>query len=327
MVRIHTRSVLFLTVAVAVVLAGCTGGGGTPTATAADGTSDGSDGNDASAGGSDGSDGDGDGGADSGDGAGDGTTPTPTATPTPNASGPTTTERLPRMSGLLELENSYRFTAEFQGEEGTITQEGRWYETDFAVEITFQGQDGTLMMYNVGESEAYETGGECFSQDVPETRDPGNWTEAEYLRNISVRPSRTTTIDGEEVSVYETESGQASLDGPFTYYVSAETGHLRKQESADATIEMYDWGHGESVDDGIESSVGCRLRGRYLEPRAAVFALTERERPAVGFDDALDDREAESGSVRAGRIAVVENLVALGLGNPVAVVFDEKASE
>lgn len=252
MTFLSRRHVLLLFVALAVVLAGCAGGGGTPTATAADGASNGGDG--AGGDGGDGGDSDGGDGGDGGDG--DGATPaptataTPTATPTPtrNASGPTTTAPLPRMSELLELENSYRFTAEFQGEEGTVTQEGRWYETDFAVDITLQEQDGALTVYNVGDQEAYTTNGECFSQNVPETRDPGNWTEAEYLRNISVRPSRTTTIDGEEVYVYETESGQASLDGPFTYYVSAETGHLRKQEWADGTIEMYDWGHDESVE-------------------------------------------------------------------------------
>lgn len=255
MIGISRKHVLLLFVVLTVVLAGCTGGGGTPTATAVDGVSDDGDGNGAS---NDGSDGEGsDGSAGSGDGGdGGGATPaptqtattTPTPSPTPNASGPATTARLPEMSGLLELENSYRFTAEFQTEEGRVTQEGRWYETDFVVEIAFEGQDRPLTVYNVDGREAYETGGDCFSQDVPETKDPGNWTEAEYLQNVSVRPARTTTIDGQTVYVYETESGQPSLQGPFTYYVSAETGHLLKQESADATIEMYDWGHDESVE-------------------------------------------------------------------------------
>jgi len=227
-----------------VVLAGCAGGGGTPTATDVDGASDGGDG---------GGDGGSDSASDGGDGDPDATPPptatataTPSPTPTPNASGTTTTAPLPRMSELLAFENSYRYSSEISTDEGTVRYEGRWYESDYASEVTFEGR--TMTVYNVDGRAAYVADGDCFSQNVPSTRDPGNWTKESPLRNVTVRPSRTTTIDGETVYVYESDRGFGSVDGPITYYVSAETGYLRKLESADSTIEMYDWGHDESVE-------------------------------------------------------------------------------
>jgi hypothetical protein len=150
------------------------------------------------------------------------------------------------MSELLAFENSYRYSGEISTDEGTVQQEGRWYESDYASEVTFEGR--TMTVYNVGGRVAYVAEGECFSQNVPQTRDPGNWTEENDLRDVTVRPSGTTTIDGETVYVYESDVTPGSLDGPVTYYVSAETGYLRKIESPDMTVEMYDWGHDESVE-------------------------------------------------------------------------------
>jgi len=241
MERVSRRHVLVLAVVLAVVLAGCAGGGGTPTATAADGASDGSNGGDA------GSNDD-----DSASAATPTATATPTPTPTPNLSSratPTETpEPLPRMSDLLEFEDSHRYSAEIQSNQGPVVQEGRWYEGDFVAEVTFEDEGRTYTAYQVDDRQAYVSENVCYSQNVPPTNEPGNWSKSSYLLSVDVRPSNTTTIDGETVYVYETESAPEGLEGPSTYYVSAETGYLVRGEFADTRVEWSDWGHDDAVE-------------------------------------------------------------------------------
>jgi hypothetical protein len=176
---------------------------------------------------------------------------TPTPTRTPNATdGTATPEPLPRMSELLELESNYRFRAEYQVEGGTEVHEGRVYGSDFVTEVTHPQQGGPFTLYYVDGRQAAVMDGQCFSQNVPDLGFSGNWTDADYVKNISVRPSRTTTIDNRTVYVYEADRGypRPDVDGPFEYYVTVETGRLLRMESASATIEMSDWGHDEPVE-------------------------------------------------------------------------------
>jgi DNA-dependent RNA polymerase auxiliary subunit epsilon len=257
MIRIRTRSILFLAVALAVVLAGCTGGGGAPTATAAgDADSDG---------GAGGNDGSGDGGDDgnsdesSGDGAdgGDAATPTATATATPtaapttapNVTGPATAERLPTLGEVLKYEDEYRYRIEvdeIDGEAVDYVQEGRWHGENFYARATVEGE--TFETYDVGGQQYFVSGGECMQLSVDTVRNPNNWTAQESNVNQSVHPIETTTIDGEEVYVYDLQ-----VDGPegtttSTIYVSADTGYAVRQEVEGVTIETWDWGNVEPVE-------------------------------------------------------------------------------
>jgi hypothetical protein len=255
MTRIDTRSVLFLTVAVAVVLAGCTGGGGTPTATAAgdtgsDGGAGGNDGGDGSAGGTDGGEGD----AAGGSGA---TTPTATATATPvaaattapNATDAVGAERLPALGELLNYEDKYRYRIEvdqLDGEPVDYVQVGRWHGENFYAQVTVEGE--TYETYDVDGQQYFVSGGECMELSIDTTRNPQNWTTQESNVNQSVHPIETTTIDGDEVYVYELQ-----VDGPegtttSTLYVNAETGYAVRQVVDGVTIETWDWGNVEPVE-------------------------------------------------------------------------------
>jgi hypothetical protein len=247
MIRIDTRTVLSLTVAVAVVLAGCTGAGGTPTATA---TGDAS--GDGSVDESDGGDGDDEGdGTDGADGSGAATpaatataTPMATSTTAPNATGPVGTERLPTLGELLHYEDEYRYRIDVG--ELDYVQVGRWHGENFYAEVTVEGE--RYETYDVDGQQYFVSGGECMELSVDTTRDPNNWTAQESNVNQSVRPIETTTIDGEEVYVYELQ-----VDGPegtttSTLYVNAETGYAVRQVVDDVTIETRDWGAVEPVE-------------------------------------------------------------------------------
>jgi len=256
MERVTRRCALVLLLAFAVALAGCAGGG-TPTP-AADGD-DGSDGADAD--GSDGDDGSDGAGADGSDGDDDGdagATATPTASPaapatptptsTPNATGPGT-DRLPTLGEVLEPADSFRYRyeiSELDGEPVDMTQEGRFHEGDIYAQVTSEGR--TTEMYIV-DGQGYIVGeGACRQTSAGLAQNPGNATQATSWANESLRASGTTTLDGQEVYVYESEAALQGFEGPTTIYVSVESGHVVRHESPDLVSETWDFGNVEPVE-------------------------------------------------------------------------------
>jgi len=140
-----------------------------------------------------------------------GDTATATASPTATASRtpvPTTATPLPTLGELLRVEDSYRYR----------------FDID-------------------------RVDGECVDRQTAPSQDPGNWTAREAFGNLSLRPVNTTTIDGEEVYVYESNADRpGGFEGPFTIYVSAETGYVLRQESPNVVSETWDWGDVEPVE-------------------------------------------------------------------------------
>jgi|GEM_PF-5463950 len=58
----------------------------------------------------------------------------------------------------------------------------------------------------------------------------------------------TTTLDDQEVYVYETESGPPNFQGPTTIYVSVESGHVVRQEAPHFVSETWDFGNVDPVE-------------------------------------------------------------------------------
>lgn len=238
---------LVLLVALAVVLSGCAGGGN---ATPTDGeVADAGDGGDD--GGSDGSSGD----TTPTDGAEvDETatqtatsTSTPTSTPTPNASGPTATDEPvgPLLADLIRSADKFRYRIETSTEEGPYVQVGRWYEDDFYASIESLGDtEQSYEVYSVDGRIDTVIGGRCVDMDSQQVQDPENTSQADY--DMSVRPIGTDSIDGEEVYIYEVETGESP--GTATYYVDTGSGYVRKVEFMDTTFEYWDFGSAEPVE-------------------------------------------------------------------------------
>jgi hypothetical protein len=263
MTRSTHRVALVLVLALGVALAGCSGGG-TPTAPPGDGASgDGGDGG-AQSGSNDGGDGS-DGSGDGSDGGGDESDSTPmgtpegsaatasptataTATSTPNATGPTT-EQLPRLGDVLEPADSFRYRLDVDQIDGNpvdYVQEGRYHEGDVYAQVSTD--QGTSNLYVVDGQGYLVAGDVCQSVPSGRTRDPGNTTQANSWANTSIRASETTTRDGQEVYVYETESGPPNFQGPTTIYVSVESGHVVRQEAPHFVSETWDFGNADPVE-------------------------------------------------------------------------------
>jgi hypothetical protein len=264
--RIRQHALVLVVVVVA--LAGCGGGGGTATPAGSptdEGAGDGGTENDET-GGPDTADGDATGESSSGvDATATPTltptaaptataTSTPTATQTPTATPTPTSTPGPTLGEALNVTDSFRYRYELDktsdGDPVGVVQAGRYYEEDyFGNELH---KDGDVDLYGVdGEYYVVDDGGcDELPFEVGSPRDPGFWVQQDAM-NLSLRPTNTTTVDGERVYVYESETDARTsygYPGPFTYYVSVETGHLLRQESPSFRMDTYDWGHDEAVE-------------------------------------------------------------------------------
>lgn len=267
MTRSTRHVALVLVLALGVALAGCTGGG-TPTAPPGDADGGGGGGDQA---GSNDDDGDSDGGDAGGDGddgqsganGGDDTprptagapgrtatqAPTATATPTatPNATGPAT-DRLPTLGEVLEPADSFRYRIDIDQIDGNavdFVQEGRYHEGDIYAEVN--NEQGTSEVYVVDGQNYVVTGGVCQQVSAGGTQNPGNTTQPGWA-NESLRPTGTTTLDGQEVYVYESDAGPPRIGGPTTIYVSVESGHVVRQEAPNFVSETWEFGNVDPVE-------------------------------------------------------------------------------
>jgi hypothetical protein len=223
-IRQHT----LVLVVVVVALAGC--GGGSGTATPAGSPTDG--------------------------GAGDGGTENDETGGPDTADGDAAGESTPgpTLGEALNVTDSFRYRYELDrtsdGDPVGVVQAGRYYEGDyFGNELH---KDGDVDLYGVdGEYYVVDAGGcDELPFEVGSPRDPGFWVQQDAM-NLSLRPTNTTTVDGERVYVYESETDARTsygYPGPFTYYVRVETGHLLRQESPSFRMDTYDWGHDEAVE-------------------------------------------------------------------------------
>ncbi len=141
---------------------------------------------------------------------------------------------------------------------GTMTSDGRTVD----IEGRFDGeslywrfeQDGQVFeSYRVGGDQYMVTGGRCFrnpNQDVdPGAVDPETVpSEAGELPDVT--PAGRTTIDGETMLVYEfaADEAAASGEGDVTYYVSAETGYIRRVEGAFGVLDYHSWGSVQPIE-------------------------------------------------------------------------------
>lgn len=150
----------------------------------------------------------------------------------------------------VEAEDSYAF--ETEGGEGAeaVASTGRIDGENMYVAIEESG--GTVEMYIV-EGETYLVEGEeCMvlpgtgeEFDQEDVEDP----EAEAEAQPDVEASGRDTIDGEEVHVFELSGEEAAqYDEDVTYYVSVETGYIRRIETGSSVTDFHSWGDVEPVE-------------------------------------------------------------------------------
>lgn len=167
-------------------------------------------------------------------------------TPTETTGGPTL--------GELEVafENSFRFRvdySDFDEQPSNMVVEGEWNAGDVHSEMTYEGQ--TVEMYTVDGTTYVIAQGECLSLDQlggqipdPETDEwAGTDDRQADIENWSdLAPAGQTTIDGESVWIYAVDAGERGTEYPVTYYLSTETGRLRRVEVQGVVVDYWDWG-------------------------------------------------------------------------------------
>lgn len=205
-------------------IAGCTSGDGD-----GDGGEDGDDGEDGGDNG--GTDDVSDGGTDGGtDGDSDGGTDGDAAT----------------FGDSLGYPESYAFTIKAGFEtSGITTFDGRYHQGDMYYEVKFENSEN-IDFYVVDGDTYFISGDMCVKnpgdgQD-PTGMDPENFLsqeqlEAEAEQNPHVEPLETTTLEGDEVRVYEVSDQTGQI---FRYYILTESGFPRRMEWEDFQIDFTD---------------------------------------------------------------------------------------
>lgn len=105
---------------------------------------------------------------------------------------------------------------------------------------TYIVQDGGCLFMR---SEEFE-GTEDETVDEPDMED----YEEEAAAHPELEAAGRDTIDGEEVYVFELSASEAAEHGDVvTYYVSVETGYLRRVESEDTVMDFHSWGEVDPI--------------------------------------------------------------------------------
>jgi len=260
----NKKIIIIVLVVSAVVVAGCVGGGGqAPENGGGDGGGDGDgDGSDSETdGGTDDGDGDSDGDSDGDDGGGadtdgsgggaDGDTDGETGETGDGAdggAGGATT-----LGNAFSMTEEFAFDAEMEGEQqGTVS--GRFHQGNMYIQ--FESGESSGEFYMVGEDQYMITSGQgetvCMRNPGGAPLDENQIDPDDYESDVSEYPDLTPTgrdtIDGEEVYVYELTPEMTEQSDTITYYVGVSSGHLRRVESPEATVNFHSWNDVDPVE-------------------------------------------------------------------------------
>lgn len=148
---------------------------------------------------------------------------------------------------LYSMPNDYRFEAEYSNPDEDVsgTMRGRYHGSDFYQRIEPDSTNNVFEIYHVdGDDYVVLSETQCLVNPGSAAKpDSGTDSDAEEYGSkpdANLRPSGTTTIDGETVYVFEV-TGE-DVEGKWVLYVSASTGYLRRVETDNATVDFYDWG-------------------------------------------------------------------------------------
>ncbi len=144
----------------------------------------------------------------------------------------------PRLRDVFAFEQSY--VMEFDTADGTGVW--RFHEGDSYFRGEFEGEttevyrirtDSGLDTYTVSDGQCFKTSVDLEQADIFDPEEPEQDSE-EYFA------SETTTVDGQEVYVFEVEEG--------TYYVSVDTGYPVRFETPDGdVVTFHSWGETDPI--------------------------------------------------------------------------------
>lgn len=139
--------------------------------------------------------------------------------------------------------------------------------------MRMEDESGVMEFYSIGDETYVVQNGGCFltrsgefegteSEDVDEPDVEAH--EGAAAAHPELEAIGRDTIDGEEVYVFELSASEAAEhDDAVTYYVSVETGYLRRVESEDTAMDFHSWGE---VDPIEPPEMECTELGGLDEP-------------------------------------------------------------
>lgn len=158
-----------------------------------------------------------------------------------------------QLGEVLQFTEAFAFDFEGTAEDGSIQGNGRVTANGSYWQIETDGE--VMEMYYLDESVYWTQGEECYRMDGTEgdlDEEVGTDLEVPAEGELEDYPELEAvgreTIDGEEMYVYELSADEADLDDDVTYYVSVETGHLRRVVQEDMTMNFHSWGEVDPIE-------------------------------------------------------------------------------
>ncbi|MEF8854498.1 MAG: hypothetical protein V5A24_03240 [Haloarculaceae archaeon] len=172
-------------------------------------------------------------------------TETTELTPSETATGPTLGAQ------DITFEDNFRFRIDYSNYDrnpADMSVLGEWNRRDLHLELTYEGD--TMDVYYVGNATYLQASGYCgtisVGDQVPELN-PRDWAETNSKQKrieewSDLEATGQTTLEGQSVWVYNFRSTVEGEQYEFTYYVSGQSGRLRRVEVQGIVIDYWDWG-------------------------------------------------------------------------------------
>lgn len=153
---------------------------------------------------------------------------------------------------VIRFADAFAFEYEGTTDGERVTGSGRVAGEDSHWEMA--GDDGVWEMYLIGQDLYIVENGQCFrmsqeehdqDQEVGDPEAP----EEEVEEHPELESVGRETIDDEEMYVFELAPDESThQDTTVTYYVSVETGYLRRMEYDDTVMDFHSWGEVDEIE-------------------------------------------------------------------------------
>ena len=163
-----------------------------------------------------------------------------------------------RFGDVVQFTDSYAFEM-VSGEAGVAAWSGRVHGGNSYMRI--EDESEVMEMYTVDEVTYIVQGGECFQLSPEELDEMDEFDddraeepdvdthEDEIGAHPELEPVGRDEIDGEEVYVFELQAEEVEeYDTAVTYYVSIETGYLRRIRTGEFVLDFHSWGKADPIE-------------------------------------------------------------------------------
>jgi len=165
----------------------------------------------------------------------------------------TTEESGPKLSDVVRFEPSYAMEITLDDREQVIAV--RYHDGDTYTRTEADGRtveshsvDGNTYTVFPDEGRCLENAGDDQVPSGDSQVDPERY-ESDAEADPEITAAGRTTLDGEETYVFALPTeGSNDYDEDVTYYVSVETGYLRRIEFAEGVVDYHSWGEVDPVE-------------------------------------------------------------------------------